>query len=251
MTDVMEISQADPTAPVKLVVKDNQLIMSAYELSLDETRLVMACIEKSHRNRYSLSNSPLSPSIKISLSAAEYADIYKVPMKAAYKALSLASDELYERSIDMPLTDEAGFRRVRWLQEQALYESGRVTLVFSEMVSICLKQLASTVTMYRLEQAARLKHKHTIRIFELLQSSILDSGKGIWRVSLEELKHLLVLEDKYDRWSDMKKRVIDPSINSINKDTSLEVSWRICEKDGRWVKALEFTVEETLQLSLL
>ena len=108
----------------KLVMKDNALIMASYSLSVEEQRLILACIEKAQRLQKTLDND----AIEINLTVREYAELYKVQMSGAYRTLSSSSDKLYERSLRM--NDHGVRRKIRWLQEQAVYDSGRITLVF-------------------------------------------------------------------------------------------------------------------------
>ena len=175
--------------------------------------------------------------------------MFKVPMKTAYKALSESSEKLYDRSIRI---EDAGVKRnVRWLQEQATYDSGKVKLVFSNIISRHIREFVTGTTAYRLEQATQLRSQHAIRFFEILHM-IIDpkTQQGEWIVSLDRLKDLLELEDRYPRWADLKKRVIEESVRQINKNTSLKVEYDVAEKEGKQISAIRFTVFESNQLSL-
>jgi plasmid replication initiation protein len=229
----------------RLVVKDNALVMASYTLTIEEQRLILACIEKAQRKK----NPLCAEAVEITLTVQEYAQLYGVKMVTAYKALNSASNKLYERSIRM---DDAGVRRrVRWLQEQAHYDSGRVKLTFSSLISTHIRQIVTGRSMYRLEQATQLRSQHAIRIFEILHRH-LDHSKqeGEWIVSIESLKEILEIDDAYPRWVDLKKRVIVESVNQINKVTSLKVDWSIFSKAGRQMNEIKFTVFETSQLQL-
>lgn len=239
------INHDDLITSERLVFKDNALIMSSYAVTVYEQRLLIACIEKAQRHKKPLLSSP----IEITLTVQEYAEMFKVPMKTAYKALSESSEKLYERSIRI---DDAGVKRnVRWLQEQAVYDSGKVKLVFSNVISRHISEFVNGTTAYRVEQATQLRSQHAIRFFEILHM-VIDSKtqQGEWLVSLDRLKELLELDDKYPRWIDLKKRVIDESLRQINKNTSLKVDYDVAEKEGKQIKALRFSVFESSQLSL-
>jgi plasmid replication initiation protein len=239
------ISHDDLITNERLVFKDNALIMSSYSVTVYEQRLLIACIEKAQRKKEPLN----SDAIEISLNVQEYADMFNVPMKTAYKALSESSEKLYERSIRI---DDAGVKRnVRWLQEQATYESGKVKLVFSNVISQHISEFVNGTTAYRLEQATQLRSQHAIRFFEILQM-VIDpkTQQGEWVVTLDRLKELLELQDSYTRWIDLKKRVIEESMRQINKNTSLKVEYEVAEKEGKQITAIRFIVFESSQLSL-
>ena len=74
--------------------------------------------------------------------------------------------------------------------------------------------------------------------------------EGEWRVSVEHLKSIFEIEEYYDRWVDLKKKVIEQSVNLINKNTSLRVEWEVAGKEGKRITDLRFVVFELDQLSL-
>ena len=229
----------------KLVMKDNALIMGSYSLTVEEQRLILACIEKAQRQQKTLDND----AIEITLTVNEYANIYKVKMSGAYRTLSSSSDKLYERSIRM--NDQGVRRKVRWLQEQAVYDSGKINLVFSSVVSKHIREIVTKRSTYRLQQATQLRSQHAIRLFEILQIVIdPETQEGVWEVTVDELKDLFEIADHYDRWIDLKKKVILPSVLQINKNTSLKVDWEVAAKDGRSIVGLRFFVFEANQLAL-
>ena len=238
-----------PTAkeinPEQLIMKDNALIMASYSLTVEEQRLILACIEKAQRQKEPLAHR----AIEITLNVQEYAELYNVKMVTAYKALSSSSDKLYERSIRI---DEEGVtRKVRWLQEQANYVSGKVKLRFSDTISRHIRDIVTEQTSFRLQQATQLRTQHSIRLFEIL-NMVLDplTQEGEWIISVEKLKDIFEIRDYYDRWIDLKKKVIQPSVQQINKYTSLRVEWDVCGKEGKRITELKFTVFESDQLSL-
>jgi len=226
----------------RLISKDNALIMGSYSLGVEEQRLLLAGIEKSQRTGKTSGSS----AIEITLNANEYAALYGVTIKTAYNALQQSSSKLYDRSIT--LTDSEKVRNVRWLQERAVYESGKVTLVFSDVIS---KHIREITTTYRLEQATQLRSKHAIRYYEIFQLLIdKDTQEGSWEISIIELKQLFEIKDTdYPRWSDFRRRVVVEPIAQINKNTSMNVEFSVV-KNGREVVGLEFILFESNQLKL-
>lgn len=228
-----------------LVAKDNELIMASYSISVEEQRLLLACMEKAFRNKERSTNVP----IKVTLTVNEYAKIYSVSMSAAYRALGTSTAKLYERSIRM--NSEGVRREVRWLQEKAIYDSGKTTLIFSSIISQHIYDIVTKRSIYRLEQATQLRSQHAIRLFEIFQIAInKETQEGIWEVSLSSLRDLLELPSAYDRWIDLRKRIIEESLRQINKNTSLKVDWEVAKKEGRQIVAVRFFVVELNQLSL-
>lgn len=229
----------------KLVMKDNALVMASYSLTVEEQRLILACIEKAQRKKQPM----LSDAIEITLSVLEYSELYGVKMVTAYKALSSSSDKLYERSIK--IEEEGVARKVRWLQEQSTYDSGKVSLKFSDTISKHIREIVTEQTTYKLTQATQLRSQHSIRLFEILNMVLdPDTKQGAWRVSIDKLKSLFEIGDSYNRWVDLKKKVIEPSVKQINDHTTLKVDWEITDKVGRTFTEIQFTVFEQEQLPL-
>jgi len=241
----MDIIKKIPNSS-KLVIKDNALIMASYRLTVEEQRLILACIAKANDNKKKLSNA----AITVQLSVSDYAALYNVKMKTAYEALPLASDKLWERTIR--ISDGKKDRKIRWLQEQATYDSGKVHLTFSTAISDLLRNIVSDqATRYRLEQATQLRNQHSIRLFEIFQM-LIDSDKkeASWDISISELKEILGIEDRYPRWADFKKRVIEEPVKQLNNNTSLKVDWDVSGKIGKRIDSIIFHVFEGDQLQL-
>ena len=234
-----------PVNQEKLIIKDNALIMASYTLTIEEQRLVLACIEKAQRQKKPLDNR----AIKIVLSVQEYADLYNVQMGTAYKALASASKKLWDRSIK--ITDEGERRERRWLQERAEYGTGRVELMFSQSVSKHISEIVTVRSAYRLTQATQLRSKHALRLFEILQTVInQDTQQGLWEITIDELKELFEVENCYPRWADLRRKVIEEPVSQINNNTSLKVDWEVTGKTGKRINKIQFNVFESHQLSL-
>jgi len=105
--------------------------------------------------------------------------------------------------------------------------------------------------LYRLQQARKLVTQHSIRLFEIFQTVIdSETQTGAWVVTVVEMKRILRIQNKYDRWIDFKNKVIIPSVKQVNETTSLEIDWDIYSKEGKRITELIFTVKESIQMNL-
>lgn len=236
---------SDPLPQDRLVMKDNALIMASYTLSVEEQRLILISIEKAQR----IKNRDKNALVEVSISAHDYADMCNLSIKAAYNALSISSERLFER--DLRLDGDDVKRRIRWLQERAQYVSGRIKIVFSSEVSKHIFDITNAHNAMRLRQATQLKSQHSIRLFEIFNMAVdNDTQSGIWIVNIDKLKQVLKLQDQYSKWTDLKRKVIEPALKLINTNTSLKVDWSIHEKNGRQVESVKFEIFESEQLNL-
>jgi plasmid replication initiation protein len=83
---------------------------------------------------------------------------------------------------------------------------------------------------------------YAFRIYELLQNY---AYRGFRRFELEDLRYKLGIYDdnKYKQFSDFKKYVLTPSIESINQSTSLDINFKEL-RYGRKVGAIEFYISQ-------
>ncbi|MEE9303229.1 MAG: replication initiation protein [Thiotrichaceae bacterium] len=75
-------------------------------------------------------------------------------------------------------------------------------------------------------------------------------GTRYLTITVANFKERLQLEGKYERFANLKARVIEPAIKELNQKTSIEVKW-VPIKKGRTVERLEFRFEEKAQMALL
>ena len=235
-----------PASQEPLVAEGDRMVMASYSLTRDEHRLLIACMEKIHRTQPPMTEG----SLQITLTAHEYAECYKLSKKTAYNALQKSSNKLW--GAEIRIEEEDGERSIRWLQEKASYQNGRVSLKFSDHVSQHLRSKVTKQTIYRFKQIALLPNPHAIRLFKMFHSVIRegDAVEGRWRVPISVIKDKLQLSSSYDRWIDLRSKILEPSIREINKNTSLEVDWRVSAKEGKRNTEVEFIIFESNQLSL-
>ena len=86
-------------------------------------------------------------------------------------------------------------------------------------------------TSYRLEEVASLRSTYAIRLFEMLAQF---SDTGVFVISVADFKQRLGIEDKYDRFSNLKARVIEPAVKDLVAKTSLDVSWQGLSRARPW-----------------
>jgi len=88
-----------------------------------------------------------------------------------------------------------------------------------------------------------LKSAYSKRVYELItlnRKSPLVKKQGYFEISVEEFRFKLgVDEKKYPRWSDFKRRVIDPSVSEIEEKTTLRFNLEF-NKIGRKIVGLLF-----------
>lgn len=221
------------------VCKANKVIEASYKLTLNEQRLILACIGQVN------SMKELTSADRFELTAQEFAKLFKVSEENAYQALKEVSEQLFERYviIDNPDPEEPTLKytKTRWISSiDYIPEKGKVAVYFAQRMLPYLSLLQGQFTKYKLEHIGKMTCVYAIRLYELL---VQWQTVGKREIALEELKELLQLEDKYDRMNNFKARVLEPAISDINTHSNFNVSWKQ-RKSGRNVTHLIFTFAE-------
>lgn len=203
----MIISTIDKIMSQLVVYKSNWLIEAAYKTTLNEQRLILAMIAKVD---------PMKELPKtFTLTVEEFLTFFpSIGEKNAARELKKAAESLWDRTIIVK--DPKRKRWFRWVQERAEYKDGTVEIMFSNQVAPYLINLRDNFTRYQLSKIAHLKSSYSIRLFELLRQFEFKQERVI---SLEELRIMLQIEDKYKDFRDLNKWVLKPAIDELNQKT--------------------------------
>lgn len=86
-----------------------------------------------------------------------------------------------------------------------------------------------------------LKNSYAQRFYELLR--LWSSSKESINYKVSELRELLILENKYKKYSELRKRVIIPAIEELNATGYFEISYEE-NKKGRNIDSVDFIVKD-------
>ncbi len=213
-----------------VVTKANALIQASYRLNLNEQRLVLCCVAQLDGRK------PLPKDNEFTVNVADFAEMFSLDPKNAYRDLEDAANSLYQR--DIRTYDGKARERFRWVYHVKYISSeGRVSLGFSPSIAPYLSLLHERFTSYQLEQIANLRSVYSIRLFEFLMQY---KKTGRLVVLVKDFKAWLELESQYPRFFDLQRRVIDPAVQELREKNRLDIQWKAIKK-GRTVERLEFT----------
>jgi plasmid replication initiation protein len=217
------------------VCKANKVIEAGYMLSLNEQRVVLACIGQVN------STKELLKTDEFELSAHDFAQLFSVSEDRAYHALLEVTKTLFDRyiTIDNPYPDRPKIKqlKMRWISSiEYMPDEGKISLCFSQKILPYLSELKESFTKYKLEYIGKMTCIYAIRLYELL---VQWQGIGKREVEVDWLKRHFQLSEGYERMFDLKKRVLEPAINDINQHSNLQVAWTQ-RKTGRRVTHLTF-----------
>ncbi|MEY8213670.1 MAG: replication initiation protein [Colwellia sp.] len=221
-----------------IAYKDRWLIEASYDMTLNEQKLMLACVGKLN---------PREPVPKeINISVGEFSYLFPEVANNASRELKNACDKLWDRDITIK-DPSCKTKKFRWVQAYAEYEDGSVTLAFSDGVKEYLSQFTGHFAAITLENIKGLQNSYSIRLYEMCQQFI---KAGNRMVTLEDFRFIMGVSDKYKDFKDLRKRVIDPAIAEVNDKTNLELTVAKLKKGGRSYTHLHFVFKEKEQLSL-
>ena len=212
------------------VVKANSLIEASYRLTLDEMRLLALTVG---------TLDPKSNQQIFEFSVSEFVNQFpEMNAEMAYSQIKKAIERIAERWVITE--DEKLVTKFRWVSSQTYFKKeGRFKIALTNEIMPYLTQLKGQFTQYQIEHISGFTSVHSIRIYELLTQY---KTLGERYISLEDFKKWLQLEDKYNRYNNLKQWVIDPSITEINEKSNLFIEYEPI-KQGRKITGIEFRIK--------
>lgn len=217
-----------------MVYKSNALVEAAYRLSVQEQRIILACIGQVRRDE------EVTDEVLYSVSAAELAELSGTALEATYSELKAAALRLKRREVRLAQEPNGRGKRktmiTGWVQTIFYIEGeGRVELRFTKDMLPYLTGLQREFTRYALSDVAKMTSAYGIRLYELLAQW----PDGHREVAVEDLRRWLQLEDRYPLMADLRRWVLEPAVAQINEFSPLNV---VCSqrKTGRRVTHIVF-----------
>ena len=231
------------------IYKSHNLVESGYNFTLNEQRLTYLASKKL-KPRYVKSN--IKPSELKSLFAHEtfkdlriyvnkFKNEFNINSGNMYKVLEDTAKGLKKKEIHY-LQNDGSFVEKSWVITSKYNKEGKyVELTFHPDLILDLLVLKRFSKM-QYSSVKKFKTSYSFRIYELMQNGLY---KGKRTFDIEDFRYKLGIFDdnKYKSYNDLKKRVITPSIQSINEYTELNIEFKEYRK-GRKVGVIEFLISQ-------
>lgn len=219
--------------PKDWVVLQNRVMECYRGMSLDEKRLFIMATPQARTTNIS-SGEP------IYISTEEFASACGLEITGAYTALGIATKKLFDRYFGYVRADKKKVS-IRWMYKTA-YGEGGAELYFTDEVLLLLREFdaLNPYTKYKKEVVLRLKKDYSLDFYHLAKKH---QTMGGFQISLDQLFEQLGLPESYQDLSNLKKRVLIPSLDEITANTDIELSYENIKR-GRSVVGFKFTVRE-------
>ncbi|MGM0609286.1 MAG: replication initiation protein, partial [Candidatus Muiribacteriota bacterium] len=212
-----------------LVTKNNGLINASYSLSVQETRLMGLMCTQIHPDDDDFQ--------KYTINISEFLKLLEIKDNSYHAKVKKITRSLLSRVLTIKKPDS--LLQVTWLSSAEYFTGqGIVQLCFDPKMRPYLLQLKEQFTSYRLANVLELSSQYAYRLYEILKQYQI-TGRRI--IEIKELRFSLNIENMYERWSDLKRKVLDIAEREINEHTDLKISWKPI-KTGRKITALDFKI---------
>jgi plasmid replication initiation protein len=228
-----------------LIKKSNDLIESHYSLSIWEARILLSLLGKIRMED--------DGNEKYRLYWSEIVKWFKLKSGSSYDLLREGVISLSNKTIIVNrITEDGVLRSIHasifslvdvlakdgnsGISMNLLKKNEYIDVQINEAMRPYLLQLKKNFTSYKLSNVVDLTF-NSLRIYELLKQY---EKIGKRRLSIDELRNMLKLGEKYEKFGDLSRWVIKPSIKQINESTDLKVNKVTNEKIGRRVTSILF-----------
>lgn len=214
-----------------VLMKSNKFIMAKYDLQTIENRLFVKLLYEFQKNK----------KLEIKIHIDEIRELMKSPNYTTPKSISKIFTKLRTGTIYIR-------NGSKWGECSFIYyweydeETEEFTVRTSEILLDLIENYIQVgYTPINLQIFFSLRGSYSQRFYDLLR--LWTRTKNVVTYQLDTLKELLMLENKYDRYNNLKRKVIVPAVTELNETGYFEISFRE-KKKGKKVDSIEFIIND-------
>lgn len=224
-------------ADQNLATQSNKLIEATYKMSVPAKRVMLMLLGQVHPGQQDISK-------KVRIEASDYANKTGIDVSQSYKDIQNGCRELMRTIIKTKDTLKKTTSEcvvVSWMEYHD--NEGWLEATFTPWIAPYVHSLARMgYTTIAVDEALKFKRFYTIRLYELLMQFKKTNERHI---KIESLRQIFQIEkNKYERFADLRKWVLEPSINEIESKTNWKIDWQPI-KTGRKITSISFVFEQS------
>lgn len=221
------------------VVMANDMVRGTSGLSLNEAKLLRLIIMQVRKDDKQF--------FKFKIRTDEFANLLQIDKSNLYREMDKMSTHLLKEVIRIG----DGNPRHKWKKFQWIsyceYDEGVLTIRLNDELAPYILGLQEYYTQYRLEEIVGFRSTYSLKIYEMINLGLMGrkphaDKKYCVYVSLAEIRRATNTEDKFERISQFKAKVIDISVKDINKYSPYHVTVEDF-KESRSIVGFYFLVE--------
>jgi hypothetical protein len=210
----------------QVVAKANQLIQGRHDFTTAEQRIFVSMVAELNRNMETF------PEQEIRIE-----DVCKpsgIDPSNLYRRVDEITDNLLDKKVSVRENDDEG-EETRFKKYNVFstceYErgSGTVTAKFNDDMAPFLLKLKERFTLYLVTVFLRLRSRYSTQIYERLK---MRQDLRHLSMSVEALRMGLSIEDKYSKFSDLKRSVLERARKELKEKADIYFTYRINRKNN-------------------
>lgn len=243
-----------------LVVMHNDIVTSAYNLSVNEQRLIYCALKQIPKEE------PLDPNTPFYISRDDFIELGASPINVA-RDIRHTTKDLMKKTIYV--STDTGILEFHWLSEVLRYDKNAekklkekypdpkdykkyinslrlynlldslpnrtddivARITFHEKVVPLLSDLKASFTQFLIKDVADFSSIYSYRIYQLMMRY---KSTSYVKISLDDLRFMLMLIDKYPLTADLKRWVIDTAVDEINEKSPYSVKYKLVKKGRKY-----------------
>ena len=175
----------------------------------------------------------------------ELAKLLNVSAANLYRDMDSITDDILTNHVAIKDPAQGRFLKIQWVSACAYEKGVGLAAKMNPLLKPFLLNLKEHYTQYQLENILAMKSVYGIRIYELLMKEQImrylpREGTHIV-LTMQEIREACDCEEKYQKISQFKAKVLDVAIREIERTTTYVVSYEDIKK-GRSIEAFRFYI---------
>ncbi len=221
----------------QLILQSNALINSRYTLTMDEKKIILMALKNIMAIQIpTIEEIAINQTFKIDIKELHKISGEKTLYKHYAERMRKSVAKLFDRKIILNLDDSDDW--IRWITKVSwLKNQNFITIKLSNEIMPLLIGIQTQFTPCRLQNIILLRLPTSIRLYELLAEY---EDFRTRTITIEKLRYMFDMQNKYNRYTDFSAYVIQPAIDDINKNSNYKLEKPIVKRNGRNVESLTF-----------
>lgn len=213
------------------VVKSNELIQQrTHMLSIQEQKIILFLISQLKPNQKQFEYQTFD--------IIDFCDACGIDHYNGKNYINLRKAVKTLRDKSMWVIGEDSDTLMSWISSAKIEKNtGKIMVRFDEEMKPFLLELKERYTQFDLIYTLGMKSKYSVRMYEIMKSY--EKLNHPVEFSLERFKEAIGAE--YERWVDVKRRIIEPALKEINRLTDIAISYKTKTK-GKAVVGIIFSL---------
>ena len=219
------------------VVQANKLISGKQNLKLNSAKILRTLI---------MQITPQDDEFKsYCISIPRLSKLLGISTDNLYRDMDSITDDILSNPVSIKDHELGEFVKIPWVTVCAYKKGIGFIAQMNPLLKPFLLNLQEKYTQYQLDSILAMKSVYAIRIFELIMKEsimkyIPKEGTSIL-LTIQEIREACSCEDKFERISNFKEKVLDVAVKEIERTTMYTLSYD-CVKSGRHIYAVRFFI---------